>query len=294
MTPTSAAASRVPTTLRRSANSATAAAARIANCQVSTRAVAKVIALPRHGYSYSQTPVYAGIFLLPLTSGFVVSGPTSGLLSDKFGCCQRSVGSRSAHTPPSRTNATNGTVCAASTTPRSVTEPVRSNTANASATGTSRSPNDDTALPVNSSRNSGRLRTPSRTQAPYEPRHPNRGSTHEGLALLDHSWAATGASRPSAPRTSPGTPWRRSCPRSSATHHHVPIARGRGRRARRGARDVCDRRVGARERSSSWRTDSCSPEAACSGWPRAATPPSAARGASASRAPAPARRLSAP
>jgi MFS family permease len=41
--------------------------------------------LPRHGYSYSQTPLYAGIFLLPLTFGFLVSGPTSGLLSDKFG-----------------------------------------------------------------------------------------------------------------------------------------------------------------------------------------------------------------
>jgi MFS family permease len=41
--------------------------------------------LPRHGYSYSQTPLYAGIFLLPLTFGFLVSGPTSGFLSDKFG-----------------------------------------------------------------------------------------------------------------------------------------------------------------------------------------------------------------
>ena len=41
--------------------------------------------LPRHGYSYSQTPLWAGIFLLPLTFGFLVSGPTSGLLSDRFG-----------------------------------------------------------------------------------------------------------------------------------------------------------------------------------------------------------------
>jgi MFS family permease len=41
--------------------------------------------LPRHGYSYSQTPLWAGIFLLPLTFGFLISGPTSGLLSDKFG-----------------------------------------------------------------------------------------------------------------------------------------------------------------------------------------------------------------
>jgi MFS family permease len=41
--------------------------------------------LPLHGYSYSQTPLWAGIFLLPLTAGFLVSGPVSGILSDRFG-----------------------------------------------------------------------------------------------------------------------------------------------------------------------------------------------------------------
>jgi MFS family permease len=41
--------------------------------------------LPLHGYSFDQTPLWAGIFLLPLTAGFLVSGPTSGILSDKFG-----------------------------------------------------------------------------------------------------------------------------------------------------------------------------------------------------------------
>ena len=41
--------------------------------------------LPLHGYSYSDTPLWAGIFLLPLTAGFLVSGPVSGYLSDKFG-----------------------------------------------------------------------------------------------------------------------------------------------------------------------------------------------------------------
>ncbi|TVZ04634.1 MFS transporter [Trebonia kvetii] len=41
--------------------------------------------LPLHGYSYSQTPLWAGIYLLPLTVGFVVSAPLSGVLSDKFG-----------------------------------------------------------------------------------------------------------------------------------------------------------------------------------------------------------------
>jgi len=41
--------------------------------------------LPLHGYDYSQTPLWAGIFLLPLTAGFLVSGPVAGWLSDKFG-----------------------------------------------------------------------------------------------------------------------------------------------------------------------------------------------------------------
>ena len=34
--------------------------------------------LPLHGYSYDQTPLWAGIFLLPMTAGFLVSGPISG------------------------------------------------------------------------------------------------------------------------------------------------------------------------------------------------------------------------
>jgi MFS family permease len=41
--------------------------------------------LPLHGYSYADTPLWAGIFLLPLTAGFLVSGPSSGILSDRFG-----------------------------------------------------------------------------------------------------------------------------------------------------------------------------------------------------------------
>jgi MFS family permease len=41
--------------------------------------------LPLHGYDYSDTPLWAGIFLLPLTAGFLVSGPVAGFLSDRFG-----------------------------------------------------------------------------------------------------------------------------------------------------------------------------------------------------------------
>ncbi|WP_433288063.1 MFS transporter [Pseudonocardia sp. CA-142604] len=41
--------------------------------------------LPLHGYDYSDTPLWAGIFLLPLTAAFLVAGPISGYLSDRIG-----------------------------------------------------------------------------------------------------------------------------------------------------------------------------------------------------------------
>jgi len=41
--------------------------------------------LPLHGYSYEDTPLWAGIYLVPLMLGFLVAGPISGILSDKFG-----------------------------------------------------------------------------------------------------------------------------------------------------------------------------------------------------------------
>ena len=41
--------------------------------------------LPLHGYNYSDTPLWAGIFLLPLTGGFLIAGPISGYLSDRHG-----------------------------------------------------------------------------------------------------------------------------------------------------------------------------------------------------------------
>ncbi|MCW2893470.1 MAG: transporter [Actinomycetia bacterium] len=48
--------------------------------------------LPLHGYSYSQTPLWAGIYLIPLTIGFLLSAPLSGILSDKFGAKAFTVG----------------------------------------------------------------------------------------------------------------------------------------------------------------------------------------------------------
>src|SRR5689334_4757933 len=41
--------------------------------------------LPLHGYDYAETPLWAGIFMLPLTAGFLIAGPAAGALSDRFG-----------------------------------------------------------------------------------------------------------------------------------------------------------------------------------------------------------------
>ena len=40
---------------------------------------------PSRGYSYESTPLWASIFLLPLTVGFLAAGPLSGFLSDRYG-----------------------------------------------------------------------------------------------------------------------------------------------------------------------------------------------------------------
>jgi MFS family permease len=41
--------------------------------------------LPLHGYNFIQTPLWAGIYMLPLTAGFLIAGPISGTLSDRYG-----------------------------------------------------------------------------------------------------------------------------------------------------------------------------------------------------------------
>ena len=41
--------------------------------------------LPSHGFDFARTPLWAGIALLPLTAGFLIAGPLSGVLSDRFG-----------------------------------------------------------------------------------------------------------------------------------------------------------------------------------------------------------------
>ncbi|HEY1412856.1 MAG TPA: MFS transporter, partial [Rhodopila sp.] len=48
--------------------------------------------LPQHGFSFSRTPLFAGIYMLPLTVGMLIAGPTSGFLSDRFGARPFAVG----------------------------------------------------------------------------------------------------------------------------------------------------------------------------------------------------------
>jgi MFS family permease len=41
--------------------------------------------LPRHGYNFAETPLWAGIYMLPMIAGFLIAGPVSGWLSDRYG-----------------------------------------------------------------------------------------------------------------------------------------------------------------------------------------------------------------
>ena len=41
--------------------------------------------LPLHGVAYADTPLWAGIYMLPLTIGLIVMAPIAGILSDKYG-----------------------------------------------------------------------------------------------------------------------------------------------------------------------------------------------------------------
>jgi MFS family permease len=56
--------------------------------------------LPLHGYDFTEAPLWAGIYMLPLTIGLLLAGPTSGYLSDRYGA---------------RPFATGGMLCAAAT-----------------------------------------------------------------------------------------------------------------------------------------------------------------------------------
>src|ERR1700732_4254047 len=48
--------------------------------------------LPLHGYSFESTPLWSGIYMLPMTLGFLLAGPLSGTLSDRFGSRPFAVG----------------------------------------------------------------------------------------------------------------------------------------------------------------------------------------------------------
>ena len=59
--------------------------------------------LPLHGYSFSQTPLWAGIYMIPLTVGFLLAGPLSGVLADRYGARPFATGGladRGAHLRP--------------------------------------------------------------------------------------------------------------------------------------------------------------------------------------------------
>jgi MFS family permease len=47
--------------------------------------------LPQHGFSFDRTPLWAGIYMIPLTVGFLLVGPLAGILSDRMGA--RTLGS---------------------------------------------------------------------------------------------------------------------------------------------------------------------------------------------------------
>jgi MFS family permease len=48
--------------------------------------------LPLHGFSFESTPLWAGIYMLPMTFGFLLAGPLAGSLSDRFGARPFTVG----------------------------------------------------------------------------------------------------------------------------------------------------------------------------------------------------------
>ena len=48
--------------------------------------------LPLHGYSFESTPLWAGIYLLPVTIGFLIAAPLAGSLADRFGARPLTVG----------------------------------------------------------------------------------------------------------------------------------------------------------------------------------------------------------
>jgi len=48
--------------------------------------------LPLHGYSFESTPLWAGIYLLPATFGFLIAAPLAGTLADRFGARYFTVG----------------------------------------------------------------------------------------------------------------------------------------------------------------------------------------------------------
>lgn len=48
--------------------------------------------LPLHGFSFESTPLWAGVYMLPMTVGFLLAGPIAGSLADRVGARPFTVG----------------------------------------------------------------------------------------------------------------------------------------------------------------------------------------------------------
>jgi len=59
--------------------------------------------LRQHGYDFTSTPLWAGIYMLPLTGGMLLAGPLSGFLSDRFGARPFATGGHGRRRPQLRT-----------------------------------------------------------------------------------------------------------------------------------------------------------------------------------------------
>ncbi len=74
--------------------------------------------LPLHGYDFARTPLWAGIYMLPLTAGFLIAGPISGVLSDRYGARPFATGGMLSRPSPSSCSSSSRSTSATGLSPR--------------------------------------------------------------------------------------------------------------------------------------------------------------------------------